>query len=79
MVLEGYSDSRPDQLSGGMKQRVGLARALANEPTSLLMDDAFSALDQLIHTKMQDELVRLQAEHRSLTATSCRFPARPAY
>ncbi|KRD67008.1 glycine betaine/L-proline ABC transporter ATP-binding protein ProV [Ensifer sp. Root278] len=61
--LDGYDDSRPDQLSGGMKQRVGLARALAGEASVLLMDEAFSALDPLIRTEMQDELVRLQAEH----------------
>jgi glycine betaine/proline transport system ATP-binding protein len=58
--LGPYADSYPDELSGGMKQRVGLARALATSAPILLMDEAFSALDPLIRTEMQDELVRLQ-------------------
>lgn len=59
--LEQWADSKPDQLSGGMQQRVGLARAIANDPEVLLMDEAFSALDPLIRKDMQDELLRLQA------------------
>lgn len=59
--LEGYEYQFPKQLSGGMQQRVGLARALANDADILLMDEAFSALDPLIRKDMQDELLELQS------------------
>jgi glycine betaine/proline transport system ATP-binding protein len=60
--LEAWAGSMPDELSGGMQQRVGLARGLAVDPDILLMDEAFSALDPLIRTEMQDELLKLQAK-----------------
>lgn len=62
--LDPYADSLPKELSGGMQQRVGLARGLAVDPDILLMDEAFSALDPLIRTEMQDELLKLQANAR---------------
>ncbi len=61
-----FADQYPDQLSGGMQQRVGLARAIVNDPEVLLMDEAFSALDPLIRRNMQDELLEL---HESLNKT----------
>lgn len=62
--LQGYGDSHPNQLSGGMQQRVGIARALTSNAGIMLMDEAFSALDPLIRTDMQDLLLELQKELR---------------
>ncbi len=58
--LDHHKDNYPSQLSGGMQQRVGIARALTNDPDVLLMDESFSALDPLIRKEMQDELLELQ-------------------
>lgn len=75
--LKGYENKYPHQLSGGMRQRVGLARALAADTDIILMDEAFSALDPLIRAEMQDQLLELQRPCTRPSSSSPTTSTRP--
>ncbi|UUX91195.1 ABC transporter ATP-binding protein [Methanoplanus endosymbiosus] len=77
--LDGFSDSLPHQLSGGMKQRVSVARALAIRPDILLMDEPFSALDTFTRRELEDEALRIRKETKTTVITVTHNPEEAVY